>query len=104
MTAPLKHVPHGNYRRADYFEERCKKLESALTMLYDKWENGTPCYEDVETCDGPLGNAFQLTEAEENQCLALIPNSVLTRPSAEPSHSVTDSIDVDPPCDKEGGT
>jgi hypothetical protein len=30
---PLKHLPHGNYERADWFEARCQALESALRAL-----------------------------------------------------------------------
>jgi hypothetical protein len=72
---------------------RIATLEKALTMLYDKWENGDGCYEDPETYGGFLGNAFtqqahfqllrdkclygvlpgfKLSQEEENQVLALI--------------------------------
>lgn len=27
---PAKHLPHGNYARADWFEARCKELEKEL--------------------------------------------------------------------------
>jgi hypothetical protein len=30
---PLKHVPHGNYRRADWFEARCQRLERLLKLV-----------------------------------------------------------------------
>lgn len=30
---PAKHNAHGNYRRADWFEARCAKLEVALREL-----------------------------------------------------------------------
>lgn len=49
-----------------------ERLRAALEMLYDKWENGDPCYEDPETFSGGLGNAFKLTADEENAVLALI--------------------------------
>jgi DNA-binding transcriptional ArsR family regulator len=45
------------------------QLSEALEMLYDKWENGTPCYDDPEECSGFLGNAFELSEEEEAQAL-----------------------------------
>lgn len=45
----------------------------ALELLYDKWENGLACYEDGDPESGFVGNAFKLTEEEENQILALIP-------------------------------
>ena len=51
-----------------------KKLTAALEMIYDKWENGDPCFEDLETLSGSLGNAFKLSYEEENQILELIGN------------------------------
>jgi hypothetical protein len=30
---PAKHLMHGNYRRADWFEARCKELEAAGDVL-----------------------------------------------------------------------
>jgi hypothetical protein len=51
---------------------RARDLQAALTLLYDKWENGDDCYEDPERFGGFLGKAFKLNEAEENQVLALI--------------------------------
>jgi len=51
---------------------RVGKLERALTLLYDKWENGTPCFENPEDRNGPLGNAFRLSYEEENEVLELI--------------------------------
>lgn len=49
-------------------------LEKELTMLYSKWEDGNPCYTGYpDTEDGFLGNAFRLTNEEENRVLALIP-------------------------------
>ena len=49
------------------------ELRAALTMLYDKWENGDPCYQDADEANDSLGNAFKLTDEEEKQILALIP-------------------------------
>lgn len=38
---------------------------TALTMLFEKWNNGTRCYQNGdEACDS-LGNAFKLTAKEE---------------------------------------
>ncbi len=52
------------------------RLKDALTNLYDKWENGTPCQEASEggeLIDGTnLGNAVKLTFAEEQEILNLI--------------------------------
>jgi hypothetical protein len=33
MTVPLKHLPHGNYRRADYFEKRVSELEADIEAM-----------------------------------------------------------------------
>lgn len=49
------------------------KLIDALGMMYDKWENGIPCYDDPEDCSGSNGNAFKLSEEEEREVLSLIP-------------------------------
>jgi hypothetical protein len=46
-----------------------EKLLAALVLMYDKWENGAPCYEDPEDYTGPLGNAFKLTDDEETRVL-----------------------------------
>ena len=51
---------------------RIVDLEAALTMMYDKWENGDGCYEGADLDGDFLGNAFQLSQEEENQVLALI--------------------------------
>lgn len=57
-------------RQPDPLQQR---LVEALEMMYDKWENGTPCYDDPEECSGSFGNAFKLSEAEEREVLSLIP-------------------------------
>lgn len=51
-----------------------RKLREALIMIYDKWENGQDCYEDVEELSGYSGKAVNLSEEEENQILSLIPS------------------------------
>jgi hypothetical protein len=53
--------------------EELKLMQAALCMMYDKWEDGPACYEDGDTDCGSLGHAVQLSEAEENQILALLP-------------------------------
>ena len=50
-------------------QARVDALLPALEMMYDKWENGDQCFEDVEELSGPLGNAFRLSEEEENSVL-----------------------------------
>jgi hypothetical protein len=55
---------------------RMWELREALGWLYDKWENGTPCFEggpDDESC--PLGNAFRLSCEEEERILKLLARS-----------------------------
>jgi len=51
----------------------CERVRDALEMMYDKWENGVPSYEDPDELVGQLGNAFDLTKKEKQQVLALIP-------------------------------
>jgi hypothetical protein len=43
-----------------------------LALMYDRWEDGTPCYEDAEGCAGPLGNAVKLSFEEENEIIAAL--------------------------------
>lgn len=43
-----------------------------LAMLFDKWENGTPCYENPADFEGYLGNAFHLTDREETEILTIL--------------------------------
>lgn len=62
------------------YDERMKKrhaatvepYRAALELLYDKWENGAPCYADADSLNDYLGNAFRLSEDEENKILKLI--------------------------------
>lgn len=55
-------------------EQRDQALK-LLAMMYDKWENGDPCYQDADiTCDS-LGNAFKLTDEEEEAVLAALASS-----------------------------
>ena len=65
--------------------EEIVELRGALLMLYDKWENGAPCYEEPEEQRGYLGHAFNLTEQEENRVLALLPEGC-----PEPSEKASD--------------
>ena len=67
---PVKYVKASH---ALQLSARIVDLEAALTMMYDKWENGDGCYEGADLDGDFLGNAFQLSqEEEENQVLALI--------------------------------
>jgi hypothetical protein len=50
-----------------------ERLRTALAMIYDKWEEGTPSYQDPEDYTGYLGMAFKLTQEEEARILALLP-------------------------------
>jgi hypothetical protein len=62
--------------RAERTEGQVRQLREALTMMYDKWENGISCREADESgdcSDGPsIGNAFNLSLAEEQTVLNLI--------------------------------
>ena len=71
--------PHDRETYTQSLEARCdalvaenERLREALTMLYDKWEDGDDCYEDPEDYGGFLGKAFKLSLEEENTVLALI--------------------------------
>ena len=60
---------------AETMEPRCVEAErdalrAALCMIYDKWEDGTRCFDESEN---DLGNAFRLDKEEEDSILALIP-------------------------------
>jgi hypothetical protein len=43
-----------------------------LALMYDRWEDGTPCYEDAEDCTGFLGHAVKLSAEEEDEIIALL--------------------------------
>ena len=47
-------------------------LRNLLGLMYDKWEDGTDCYEDPENCVGHLGKAIKLSVEEENQIIAAL--------------------------------
>jgi hypothetical protein len=49
------------------------ELTGLLELLYDKWENGTACYEDPDDPSvSSIGNAFKLTFEEEKQIIGAI--------------------------------
>ena len=52
------------------------RRRDALAMLYDKWENGVPCYEatdgQIDEAGPSIGNSFKLSFAEEQEILNLI--------------------------------
>lgn len=80
--------PEGKAELASFADapETCDvaALRDALGMIYDKWEEGTSCYEDPEDCAGYLGNAFKLTQEEEAQILALLPPGPALKARARP--------------------
>jgi len=43
-----------------------------LSLVFDAWENGTPCYEAPEDCDGFLGTAFILNDDVFKRCCDLL--------------------------------
>ncbi len=62
-------------------------LREALIMLYDKFEDGTDCYEDPEDYTGYLGKAIKLSTEEEEAVLALIPTErAALKAAQEPPH------------------
>lgn len=48
------------------------QLRKALKMLYERWGNGTPSYEDPEDKTGYLGLACKVTAMEEQEILAAL--------------------------------
>ena len=53
------------------------RLKASLGLIYDRWENGTPCSEagedgQIEEGASSLGNAIKLSFAEEQEILNLI--------------------------------
>ena len=66
-------------------EKQICALTEALEFMYDKWENGTACYEEHE---GFVGNAFTLDDDDENRILRLIPSCLNgNKPPKTPPHS-----------------
>lgn len=62
-------------------EEKCR---IALSNLYDRWENGDPCYEYDDGEKGSfIGNAFLLSDEEETEILRLIPKERIVRGEGE---------------------
>jgi hypothetical protein len=64
--------------------DEIERLRAALCMLYDKWENGDPCSDDAGVF---VGNAFRLTQAEEDSVLALIPSEREADQAAQPDET-----------------
>lgn len=64
---------------------RCElqRLRDALEMMWDKYENGTPCYEEPEGQEGFIGNAVLLDDFEEGIVLTLIPATCTRKATAE---------------------
>lgn len=74
--------PEAQKQLAGYRElaDKCASLEAerdalkaALIMIYEKWEDGDPVYDDPDYCENYIGNCVRLDGEEENQILALIP-------------------------------
>ena len=59
-----------------------EEMVSALEMMWDKYENGTACYENPDEYEGFVGNAVHMSHEEENSVLALIP-SIISKAAAE---------------------
>lgn len=43
-----------------------------LEILFDAWENGIPCYEDPESHEEFIGNAFRLDDSVFHRCCNLL--------------------------------
>jgi hypothetical protein len=43
-----------------------------LAILFDAWENGTPCYEEPESSDGYVGQAFRIDDDVFHRCVDLL--------------------------------
>lgn len=65
-------APGGWIEEARKDTERLREVAELLDLMYTKWENGDPCYEDIETHSGYLGSAFDLTRNEENRIIAAL--------------------------------
>lgn len=67
-TPRLNCVLHDRRELVKYVRE----LQGLLGLIYGKWENGDPCFEEPDTFGGPLGNAFKLSDEEERAILAAL--------------------------------
>lgn len=50
----------------------CERLAGALRLLYDKYENGTACFDEHDGenfCGNIIGNAVKLSDEEDNVIL-----------------------------------
>ena len=89
-TPVLDRIPYFHDREIEYILEVSKaeqenvalraerdRLKASLELVYDRWENGTPCFEagedgQIEEGERSLGNAIKLSFAEEQEILNLI--------------------------------
>ena len=89
-TPALDRIPYFHDREIEYILEVSKaeqenvalraerdRLKASLELVYDRWENGTPCFEagedgQIEEGERSLGNAIKLSFAEEQEILNLI--------------------------------
>lgn len=49
-----------------------ERMKGALTILYDKWNNGIACYENPSTAAGYVGRAINLSLKEDNELFSLL--------------------------------
>ena len=89
-TPVLDRIPYFHDREIEYILEVSKaeqenvalraerdRLKASLELVYDRWDNGTPCFEagedgQIEEGERSLGNAIKLSFAEEQEILNLI--------------------------------
>lgn len=70
----------------DAKSERISSLEDALTLMYEKWEDGITCHEASEGMvneDCYIGNAVRLSGEEEDSIIKLLPPRALLAPNVE---------------------
>lgn len=56
---PPKHTPHGNYRRADYFETQCKILEVDLAVCMEARRTLLVATDEMRRTENALQEALQ---------------------------------------------
>jgi len=56
-------------QQRDELAAALEKCGVALETIYAAWENGDSCYENPAECEGFLGRAFRLSDAEDMACL-----------------------------------
>lgn len=61
-----------HWKERNRLETANAALVAALELMYSKWENGDPCYQNGDVDCDSLGNAFRLSDDEEKSVLAAL--------------------------------